>query len=118
MPTWVLFTSLRLLVVLAISYRRLDSVRTLGAFVGFEVPYFYAWRFTAWYSHPSVSGGVFGWLALAFLLVLSAGIPAALLLLALSRVRYFRGTQSVLLTRSRTALLLPAMFTLAVIQGF
>ena len=117
MPTWVLFTSLRLLVVLAVSYRRLDPVRTLGAFVMFEVAYYYAWRLAVWYMHPVVSEGITQWIALAFLLFLSIGIPAAIFLFALSRLRYFRGAQTVPFTRWRASLLLPVMFILAVIQG-
>jgi uncharacterized membrane protein YesL len=117
MPTWAIFTSLRLLVVLAIAYRRLDLVRTLGAFAAFEAAYYYAWRLAVWYSHPAVAEGFIQWLALASLLVLSIGIPAALFLFGISRVSYFRGSQSVPLTRKRASLLLPAMFILAVIQG-
>lgn len=117
MPAWAVFTSLRLLAVLAVAYRRLDLVRTLGAFIAFEVAYYYAWRLAVWFSHPAVAEGLIEWLAMAFLLVLSMGIPAALFLFGLSRVAYFRGTQSIPLTRKRAALLLPAMFTLAAIQG-
>ncbi len=117
MPTWVAFASLRLLVVLAAAYRRLDLVRTLGAFVAFEVAYYYAWRLAVWYSHPAVAEGFIEWLALASLLVLSIGVPAAFFLFGLSRVPYFRGSYSVPLTVKRAALLLPAMGMLAVIQG-
>ena len=117
MPTWVLFTSLRLLVVLAVSYRRLDLVRALGAFVAYEVAYYYVWRPAVWYMHPAVSEGVVGWLASASFLVLSIGIPAAIFLYSLSRLRYFCGTQTLRFTRKRAALLLPPMFILAIIQG-
>ncbi len=117
MPGWLVFASLRLLVVLCISWRRLDPVRTLGAFVAFEVAYYYAWRLAVWYVHPAVSEGFVEWFALASLLILSAGIPAALFLFALSKLSYFRGTQSIPLTPRRAAFLLPAMLILSVLQG-
>lgn len=117
MPTWVFFASLRLLVVLGVSYGRLDLVRTLGVFVAFEVFFLYAWRLSIWYSFPMVNGDMVRTLAGYCSLILSAGIPAALLLFGLSRVRYFRGTQTIPFTRRRAALLLPLMFMLATLQG-
>ncbi len=117
-PTWFVFAVLRLLVVLAVSYRRLDLVRTLGAFVVFELGYFYAWRLAVWYSHPAVADGFVAWAALACLIVLSAGVPAVVFLLGLARLPYFRASQPVPLTHRHALLLVPAMFLLALIQEF
>jgi hypothetical protein len=117
MPTWMFFATLRLLLVLAVSYRRLDLIRTLGAFLLFEVGYYYAWMLAVWYSHPAVTEGLVEWFALTFFIALSIGIPSAIFLWGLSRVPYFRGKQTIVLTRKRTLLLLPVMFLLAVIQG-
>jgi hypothetical protein len=117
-PTWILFASLRLLAVLAISYRRLDLVRTLGAFVLFEVGYFYAWRQVVWYSHPAMSEGIVEWIALGGLVVLSIGLPAACLLYILSRASYFRLPQATRFTRARALLLMPAMLVIAVAHRF
>jgi hypothetical protein len=115
-PTWFVFASLRLLIVLAVSYRRLDLVRTLGAFVAFEVAYFYAWGLAVWYSHPSVADGFVAWVSLAFLIILSVGVPAVAFLLGLARLPYFRAGQPVPLTRRHALLLVPAMFLVAFIQ--
>ena len=117
LPTWVIFTSLRLLVTLAVAHRRLDLVRTLGAFTLFEVAYYYAWKLAVWYSHPAVAEGIVEWVAVGSLLILSVGIPAVAVLLLLGRTAYFRARQPVRLTVKRAALMLPAMFVLAVIQG-
>lgn len=116
-PTWLVFASLRLLIVLAVSYRRLDLVRTLGAFVAFEIGYFYAWRLAVWYSHPAVAEGLVAWGALACLIILSVGAPAVIFLLGLARLPYFRASQPVPLTGRHALLLVPAMFLLSLIQG-
>ncbi|MEZ0276893.1 MAG: hypothetical protein ACAH88_18430 [Roseimicrobium sp.] len=117
LPTWVIFTSLRLLVTLAVAHRRLDLVRTLGAFIAFEVVYYHTWKLVVWYSHPAVAEGVVEWVAIGSLFLLSIGIPAVAVLLGLSKTAYFRARQPVRLTVKRAVLLLPAMFILAVIQG-
>ena len=117
MPTWLLFVALRLLFVLTISLRRLDLVRTLGAFGLFEIAYYYAWRAAVWYSHPAVAVGDVAQLATGSFIVLSLGIPAALFLFGLSRMPYFRGAETVTLSWKRTLLLIPCMYAVAYAQG-
>ena len=116
LPAWIPFTILRLFAVLTVAYWQLDLVRTLGAFLGFEVLYYYAWKYYVLLAHPVPAEGIFDALTVARIM-LSAGIPAALFLLLLSRSAYFRAGNSVHLSFKRTALLLPMMFVLAAIQG-
>jgi hypothetical protein len=116
LPTWVPFTVLRLFVVLTVAYGRLDLVRTLGAFLGFEVFYYHAWEYCVLLSHPMVAEGKFDVVTLVRTM-LSIGIPAALFLLLLSRSAYFRAGNSARLSFMRAALLLPVMFVLSAIQG-
>lgn len=117
-PTWIPFAALRLLAVLAVSYRRVDLVRTLGAFALFEVGFYYAWRLAVWYSHPAISDGTVEWIALAGLLALSIGLPAACLLYFLSKASYFRLPQAAHFTRVRALLLIPAMLAITIAHRY
>jgi hypothetical protein len=85
MPTWVAFASMRLGVFCYVAYRRLEVVRVLGLFTAFEVAYFYLWRFGNWYAHPAVAGDVIKGASMIFVLLLVAGIPAALVMKHASR---------------------------------
>ncbi len=117
MPTWYLFVALRLAVVVIVARGRLDPVRVLGVFVFFEALYLFLWKFLVWFSHPDTSEGLVENLAMVGLLILSAGIPAVILLWGVSRIGYFRGKAAPKMTVRRCLLITPFLFILAILQG-
>lgn len=117
MPTWYLFVAIRAVIVLLLARGRMDPIRLLGAFILFEVAYLYAWRFFVWYSHPAVAEGTVERLSMIGLLVLSAGLPAAVFLRLVSRVRYFRGKFEPKMTFRRCLALVPMFLVLSLAQG-
>jgi uncharacterized membrane protein YesL len=117
-PTWFLFATLRILVVCAISFKVLDVVRTVEAFIVYELGYFFAWRVAVWYSHPAVSEGLIVWLGLGFLLVLSAGFPAVIVLKWISKIEWFRRTPDKDISWRRALMIVPAFFMIAITEAF
>jgi hypothetical protein len=117
MPTWWLFVVLRATVVLLIARGRMDPIRLLGAFMLFEGFYFFAWRFLVWYSHPAVSEGTVMTTSMIGLIVFSVGLPAAIFLWSISRIKYFRAKAERQMTFRRWLLILPVFFVLTIIQG-
>lgn len=117
MPTWALFAAIRLLVVCGLAFSVLDVVRTLEAFLVYELMYVQAWRMAIGYAHPAVSGDLVEWLALGVLLVLSAGVPAAILLRQLGRFAWFVRTPGRGVSWRRALMMVPAFFVIAVVQG-
>jgi len=116
-PTWYFFAAIRLVVVLLICKGRLDLVRILGLFALFEAAYFVAWRFLVWFSHPAVSDGAIGVIAMAGLLVISAGVPAVVVLWQASKVAYFRKPDTTRLSLKRALLLIPLHFVINLLHS-
>jgi hypothetical protein len=117
MPTWFLFVAIRAVAVLLLTQGRMDPIRLLGAFILFEGANLYAWRFFVWYSHPSIAEGTVGTLSMIGLLVLSAGLPAAVFLWLVSRIRYFRGKSDLKMSFRRCLAIVPMFFVLSLAQG-
>jgi hypothetical protein len=117
MPTWYFFVAIRAVIVLLLTRGRMDAIRLLGAFILFEGAYLYAWRFFVWYSHPAVAEGLVENLSMIGLLVLSAGLPAAVFLWLVSRIRYFRGKSDLMMSFRRCLAIVPMFFALSVVQG-
>ena len=115
--TWFLYAALRILIVLLVSAKRLDVVRTLGLFALYEAVYLFLWRFFVWFSHPAVSSGGVTAVFMILLLILSLGVPAVFLLRKASRIKYFRGNCTSELTLKRSLLIIPFSFLLAILQG-
>ena len=90
MPSWYVFVLLRLAAVFFVARPRLDAVRTLGVFAGIEVAYFFLWRMgvVTWYDeYDARPMEVFGaW----FTVIFQLGIVHALILIMMSRVKYFQ----------------------------
>ncbi len=116
-PTWPIFTGVRLVAICAIAFTVLDVVRTAEAFIVHEVAYFFAWRFAVWYSHPAVAEGFMAWLALAGFLILSAGIPAAIVLKLIGRFKWFRRKPDQDVSWKRALLVVPVFFAIAMVEG-
>jgi len=117
MPTWPVFAALRLMAVCAIAFTVLDLVRTVEGFIVYEVLYFFAWRMAVWYSHPAVAEGFVEWLALGFLLVLSAGVPAVMVIKWIGRFKWFRLKPGEGVSWRRALLIIPVFFLIAVVEG-
>ena len=117
MPTWFLFVAFRAVAILLLMRGRMDPIRLLGAFILFEGAYLYAWRFFVWFSHPAVSEGAVEILSMIGLLVLSAGLPAAVFLWMVSRIRYFRGKSDLMISFRRCLAIIPIFFVLSLAQG-
>jgi hypothetical protein len=83
---------IRLAVVPFLVVNRLDFVRVLGVFVGYEVFWYYAYRYALWFAHPAVGDGFVQAAAEFVFFLLHTGVLGAGLLFLLGRLRYFRGT--------------------------
>lgn len=117
MPTWPIFAAARILAICAIAFTVLDVVRAVEVFIVYEVSYFFAWRMAVWYLHLAVSGGLVQWLAVGALLILSAGIPAALVLKLISSLEWFRRKPDRCVSWKRALLVLPVFYAIAVVEG-
>ena len=118
MPTWPIIVLLRLVAVCAVAYRVLDVVRTLEAFLLYEVLYFFGWMMAVWYSHPAVSSGPVLYLAFGFFLVLSAGVAATFALKWIGRFRFFRCSPDRGISWRRALLMVPVSVLITLLQGF
>lgn len=118
LPGWVAFAALRLAIIAAVSLKRFDLVRIVGAFVLYEIVYYYLWSAAIWYSHPAVSEGLVQYLALGVLLLISSGLPAALLLWAARKSSYLRGNATEPFTKTRAILLIFLLTGATILQAF
>lgn len=107
-PSWFLFVLLRFAAVAVIARPRLDVVRTMGILAVFEAPYFYLWKLSifTWYAEhyhitPLVRFGAY------YTGVFDLGIPQALGLMAISRIRYFRNADAPAFQLWRALLVIP-----------
>jgi len=93
---------------------RLDIVRTLGLFALYEAAYFIVWRFLVALSYRT---GPEETVALIALLVVSSGLPAIGTLWSAAQTPYFRRKPETPLKFGRCLILLPAFFTLNLLQN-
>ncbi|MBB5353991.1 hypothetical protein HNR46_004263 [Haloferula luteola] len=107
-PSWYFFAALRLAIVGLICWKRMDIVRVLGIAVFLEIPYFLAWRIGVIWMYAERPGTNREEAAGLYEALFSAGILHALLLLVMSRFRYFRVTNAPRIRFLRIALIVPA----------
>lgn len=113
MPTWTVFAALRVFAVCVVAGAVLKEWRILGVFIAYEVLYYHLWRFAVWESYSDLAAI----LAIPFLLVLSLGVPAALVLKFVGRFEWFRRTPERDVSWTRALLIIPAMLLLQVAEG-
>ena len=99
---------IRLAVVPFLTINRLDFIRVLGVFVGYEDFWYYGYRYAMWYSHPAVGYGFVQAVATFGYTLLKVGALGAGLLYLLGRARFFRRTPDRGLPWWQAALYVPA----------
>jgi len=80
----------RLAIVPFLAVNRLDAVRVLGAFVLYEIFWYYAYRYGLWYAFPFSGNFFLRNLAELGLMLLEVGAFGAGLLYLIGKVRFFR----------------------------
>lgn len=117
LPSWFLFVILRFAALWFVAHPRLDVVRTMGVLAVLEAPYFYLWRLgvmTWYFGSDSAPEEIFGaWYSIVFQL----GIPQAIGLVLISRIRYFRSVGSPRLQVRRALLIIPLFIAVHFAQG-
>lgn len=99
---------LRLGVASLLAVNRLDFVRVLGVFVGYEILWYYGHIYAGWYAHPLGGVTLIRAAATVVYLLLEVGAPGAALLWLVGRSRFFRRTPEKGLPWWQAALYVPA----------
>ncbi len=108
---------IRLAVVPFLIANRLDFVRVLGVFVGYEVFWYFAYCFALWFAHPAVGVGFTQAAASIGFFLLQHGVPGAALLFLLGRFRCFRRTPDRGLPWWQALLYIPAVMIIRALAG-
>jgi len=108
MPSWYFFVILRLFVVALICRGRLDIVRVLGLLAAFEVPFFFTWKTGVIWMYAERPGTQQEQIAGIFEMLFSTGVLYALILIAVSRIQYFKVSEVPRVRVLRVLVVIPA----------
>ena len=81
---------LKLAIPLVFAFNRLDVLRVFYVFFAYTYGFIIAFKYLVWFSHPAVSDGFIGLLAMIGLGIFALNIPDAALLFGLGCVAFFR----------------------------
>lgn len=117
MPSWYLFVFLRFAAIALVTYKRLDIVRLLFIFLAFEVAYYYVWRMSVVDGYAEIHDFLakYEWAPYAAT-IYQSGLLYMMVILGVSRIKYFQGRHAELFERWRVLFLFPLFCFIAMLQ--
>ena len=117
MPSWYLFVFLRFAAIAVVTYKRLDIVRLLFIYLAFEVAYFYVWRMSVVDGYAEIHDFLpkYAWAPYAAS-IYESSLLYMIVIIGVSRIKFFRGRHSELFVRWRVLLLLPMFVLIALLH--